>query len=272
MPTGSCRRGRGARATGVEAGYNLVMLVMAITVLNIMIAAVLPLWSTLIRRDREQEAISRGLQYAEAIRVFQRRFGRLPNRLEELVEIEPRSIRRLWGDPLMDDGPWAVLVQLPQGQVVAFDPATGLPLDPIDLPPGSTDPALQPPRGGVPGPTGGGTPQPVLGPIRGVKSRATGEAFQSFAGADSYAGWEFTVDLLIKAASRPSPAGLPRWNALNIGRPFRFGAPGAPTQPPLGGLGPGPGPFPSPGQPAPPGGPAPPPPRGGRPAPGGSGG
>jgi type II secretory pathway pseudopilin PulG len=272
MPTGNRRRERVARATGAEAGYNLVMLVMAITVLNIMIAAVLPLWSTLIRRDREQEAISRGLQYAEAIRVFQRRFGRLPNRLEELVEIEPRSIRRLWGDPLMDDGPWAVLVQLPQGQVVAFDPVTGLPIDPNGVPPGAIDPSLLPPNG-APGQTGSGTPPPVLGPIRGVKTRATGEAFQSFAGAESYSGWEFSVDLLIKAASRPSPAGLPRWNALNIGRPFRFGAPGEPTQPPLGGLGPGPGPYPAPGRPAPPGGPKPPtPPRGGRPAPGGGGG
>ncbi len=264
MRTGSPRPGRIVRATGAEAGYNLVVLVMAITVLNVMIAAALPLWSTVIRRDREQEAISRGLQYAEAIRVFQRRFGRLPNRLEELVEVEPRSIRRLWGDPLSEDGPWAVLVQLPQGQVVAFDPATGLPLDPVDVAPGT---AAQP-LGGPPSQGASGTPQPVLGPIRGVKSRATGQAFQSFAGAESYSGWEFTVDGLIKAASRPSPAGLPRWNALNIGRPFRFGAPGEPTQPPLGGLGPGPGPFAAPGRPTPPQNP----PGGGRPAPRGGGG
>lgn len=261
MPSG---RGRGRRAG--EAGYNLVMLVMAVMLLNVMIAAALPLWSALIRRDREQEAISRGLQYAEAIRVFQRRFGRLPNRLEELIEIEPRSIRRLWGDPLNDNKPWAVMVQIPQGAIVAFDPATGLPIDPSQIPAGTP--------GGGPGagqplpPSGDGTPQPLLGPIRGVKSRASGEAFQTFAGASSYSGWEFTVDVLIKAASRPSPAGLPRWNALNIGRPFRFGAPGEAGQPPIPGLGPGPGPIAPPGQ-APPG---PGRPGSGRPAPPGSGG
>lgn len=269
MPTGSAR----PRRPG-EAGYNLVMLVMAVTVLNIMIAAALPLWSTLIRRDREQEAISRGLQYAEAIRVFQRRFGRLPNRLEELVEVEPRSIRRLWGDPLNDNGPWAVLVQVPQGALVAFDPATGLPLDPGQLPPtpGGQPFSGQPPQGlppqGRPPSTGGSdTPQPLLGPIRGVKSRATGEAFQSFGGSESYQGWEFTVDMLVKAASRPSPSGVPRWNALNIGRPFRYGAPGEPQQPPLGGLGPGPGPVAPPSKPPPapgrPGSGRPAPPRGG---------
>jgi len=227
------------------------MLVMAVTLLNIMIAAALPLWSALIRRDREQEAISRGLQYAEAIRVFQRRFGRLPNRLEELVEVEPRSIRRLWGDPLNDNGSWAVLVQIPQGAVVAFDPVTGLPLDPNQIPSGPNgQPLLGLPQPGQPPLTGSsGSPQPLLGPIRGVKSRATGEAFQSFSGSESYQGWEFTVDLLIKAASRPSPAGLPHWNALNIGRPFRYGAPGEAQEPPIPGLGVGPGPIAPPGKP-----------------------
>ena len=60
------------------------MVVMLITVLNIVVAIALPLWSGMIRRDKEEELISRGLQYAEAIRVFQRRFGRLPVQLDEL--------------------------------------------------------------------------------------------------------------------------------------------------------------------------------------------
>ncbi|MBZ0088772.1 MAG: hypothetical protein K8H90_00175, partial [Thermoanaerobaculia bacterium] len=132
MPSGSDRRG--------EAGYNLVVLVMVITLLGVGLAAVLPLWSSIIRRDREEETISRGWQYAEAIRVFQRRFGRLPNRLEELIETEPRSIRRLWKDPLSDNGAWAVIVQLPQGGSIAIDPETGLPIDP-----------LPPEGGGAPG-------------------------------------------------------------------------------------------------------------------------
>jgi len=244
MPTGD--RPRAARRAG-EAGYNLVALVMAVTLLNVMIAAALPLWSALIRRDREQETISRGLQYAEAIRVFQRRFGRLPNRLEELVEVEPRSIRRLWKDPLTSDGGWAVLVQLPQGQVVAFDPVTGEPVDPAaEVPLGGDSPGGNRPFTGAPQ---GGTPQPVLGPIRGVRSRAMGESFQTFAGAESYSGWEFTVDLLIKEASRPGPSGLPRWNALTIGRPFRYPPPGDLGQRPLPGLGPRPGPAAPPTKP-----------------------
>ena len=53
-----------------EAGYNMVILVIAITVLNIVVAAMLPLWSTQIQREKEEELVFRGFQYAEAIRVF----------------------------------------------------------------------------------------------------------------------------------------------------------------------------------------------------------
>ena len=49
----------------------MVVLIVAITVLNIMVAAMLPLVSTADPRDKEEELIFRGFQYAEAIRVFQ---------------------------------------------------------------------------------------------------------------------------------------------------------------------------------------------------------
>ena len=79
------------------------------TVLSILVAAALPLWSHGDPRDKEEELIFRGLQYAEAIRVFQHRFGRLPVRLEELIEVEPRCIRQLWKDPMTEDGSWALV-------------------------------------------------------------------------------------------------------------------------------------------------------------------
>ncbi len=223
-----------------EAGYNLVVLVMLITVMGIFLAAALPRWSAVIRRDKEEEAISRGWQYAEAIRVFQRRFGRLPNTLDELVEVEPRSIRRLWKDPLTDEGAWAVIVQTPQGGSMAIDPETGLPIDPLPAPEeGGGGPLPGRPPGQLAGgqPLGpGGEPQPIVGPIRGVKTRAKGEAFQKLFGNESYEQWEFTVDLLLKATAQPSPGGMPRWNALTIGRPLRFEPPGgAPGVGPMGG-------------------------------------
>ena len=79
-----------------ESGYNLVVLLVIVTVMNIGLALALPLWSTQAKREKEKELIFRGLQYAEAVRVFQARHGRLPTTLEELVEVEPRSIRQLY--------------------------------------------------------------------------------------------------------------------------------------------------------------------------------
>ena len=95
------RRGRG--------GYTLVALLVAMTVASILIAAVLPLASAQAQREREAELIFRGLQYAEGIRVFRRRFGRYPNSLGELLEVKPRSVRKLWKDPMTKDGEWGIV-------------------------------------------------------------------------------------------------------------------------------------------------------------------
>jgi type II secretory pathway pseudopilin PulG len=247
MPSG--RRG--------ERGYTLVALAMIVAATAIVAAAVIPLWSARIRRDKEEELISRGFQYAEAIRVFLRRFGRLPNRLEELIEIEPRSIRQLWKDPMTDDGAWAVIVELPGRGLIAVDSRTGQPVVPVDLDgDGKPDPVpVQPP------PEEGGT-VPV-GPIHGVQSMAHGEAFHSLFDKDDYGDWQFTVEILQASIAKPGPSGLPpRANALTIGRPFRYPPPGLALQPPRQPPGGGgrPGPEPPGGQPP---GPKPSPPGGG---------
>src|SRR6185436_12988876 len=145
-----------------EAGYNLVILVVAITILNILVAAAIPLWRTAIRREKEEELIARGFQYAEAIRVFQQRQGRLPSRLEELIETKPRCIRRLWDDPITGKRDW---VPVRVGVPGAIDPNT--------------------PDGNV-----------GLGPIRGVRSRSKEDSIKVMFGQKRYDQWQFTVELL----------------------------------------------------------------------------
>ncbi len=245
----------GSRA---ERGYTLVALAMIVAATAIFAAAVIPLWSARIRRDKEEELISRGFQYAEGIRVFLRRFGRLPNRLEELIEVEPRSIRQLWKDPMTDDGAWAVIVELPGRGLIAVDSRTGQPVAPIDLD-GDGKPDRIPVQAA---PEEGGTV--AVGPIHGVQSMAHGEAFHSLFDKDDYGDWQFTVEGIQAAIAKPGPSGLPpRANALTIGRPFRYPPPGLALQPPRqppGGGGLPPGGQPPGGQPP---GPKPPPPGGG---------
>jgi type II secretory pathway pseudopilin PulG len=184
-----------------QRGYNLVMLIMAITVLNIMVAISLPLWSEVIQRDREEELISRGFQYVEAIRVFQNRFQRLPVRLEELMEVKPRCLRRLWKDPITD----GKFVPIHPDQ----QPGPGMqpqqPGQDSDVPP--PDPDQQSPEGPDPGSFNpGATPKdPVsVGPIVGVRSSSNKKSFLVFTGKEHYNEWRFTLELMLQG--RP-PAG-----------------------------------------------------------------
>lgn len=223
--------GRGA------AGYSLVVLIMAITVLNIMIAAALPKWSGMIQRDKEEELISRGFQYAEAIRVFQQRFQRYPLKLEELIMVKPRCIRRLWKDPMTDGGEWTPIF-LNQGS-------------PIKVP-GTPD--TPPSRGLDPN-----QPQIAAGPIVGVRSRSPRQSLLVFFGHERYDEWEFRVEMLTRANRGGGPGygsgiagGLvasTRW----LGRPMPSFVP--PGGMPPGGLPGGVGGPPKPGgTPFPPGG------------------
>ena len=77
--------------------------------MSILIAAVLPLASAEAQRDKEAELIFRGLQYAEGIRNFRRRYGRYPNTLKEMFEIRPRTLRKLWKDPMTNSDKWGLI-------------------------------------------------------------------------------------------------------------------------------------------------------------------
>jgi type II secretory pathway pseudopilin PulG len=213
-----------------EAGYNLVMLVVAVTVMNIMIAAVLPLWSQAIRREKEEELVFRGFQYAEAIRVFHVKYQRYPNKLEELMEVKPRSIRQLWKDPMTEDGKWGLIFQ--------NDPR-GTPLNP--QPPGQ-DPNV-PNEGGQPGgEQGGETPdgRPQLtpprkgetvqiGPIIGVYSKSSKKSVLILFGRERYDEWRFTEDQVVPqrqqispGLANPNPTALANMSTRWTGRPMRF--------------------------------------------------
>lgn len=244
---------------GGEAGYNLVILIIVMTVMNILVAASLPAWTAVIRRDKEEELIFRGLQYAEAIRLFRNRTGGLPTRLEQLIEVKPRCLRQLWKDPMTEDGKWVLIFEgqpLPAGN-------GGVP--------GNLDPNWEgggteiPPESLPGGPDAQGDVVAV-GPIKGVRSRSKDDSFLKFDNRDRYDLWYFTVDLLNSQGIVQPPgggAGVPTGQGLVrsvrwIGRPWPralagLGLPGAGGAPQFGNPQP-PGGFQRPGGAQPPGG------------------
>lgn len=205
-------------------GYTLVAVVIIFTVMTILVAAVLPSWTAMIQRDKEEELVFRGLQYAEAIRVFQVRFGRYPVRLEELTEVRPRCIRQLWGDPMTKDGQWGVVFAQAapdrRGRRRGRQ-QTGAP--------GQQNPDVsQGPREltGAGGPSGrrsdrgGGR---TMGPVIGVRSLSPDSGYKTFFGTKQYNQWQFTANLLPAVSILPGNANLTRANSDWVGRPFPEG-------------------------------------------------
>ena len=170
----------------------------------ILVAAVLPLVSADMQRRKEEELVFRGLQYAEGVRVFRRKFGRYPASLKEMLEIRPRVLRQLWKDPMTGQVDWVVV-----GPTLAV----GVQRTPV---PGANAPAPTPTPTPGPfgsgGPADGGGPGSALVPVFGVHSRVAKKGFRLFEGRENYSDWIFT-EQTIGASTGPSgavtPGGLP---------------------------------------------------------------
>ena len=176
-------------------GYTLVALLVGMTVASILIASVLPLASAQAQRDKEAELIFRGLQYAEGIRVFRRRFGRYPNSLAELVEVKPRSARKLWKDPMTKDGEWGIVSAA--GTPVTTPPISGGRPAPTPRPTPTRGP-FAPPGAGEPG---------SAGPVMGVHSKSTERGYRLWEGRQSYNEWRFTAASLAGTGTSGSVPG-----------------------------------------------------------------
>lgn len=82
---------------------------MAVFVLSLGALIALPVWQTELQREKEEELIFRGKQYAEAVRIFvQKNPGRFPTSLKDLLD--KKCIRRLYKDPFGPDGQWNVIL------------------------------------------------------------------------------------------------------------------------------------------------------------------
>jgi type II secretory pathway pseudopilin PulG len=208
-----------ARSGGDEQGFTLVAVMIGIAILTILIAAIAPTVATVMKRDRETELIFRGKQYARAIALFQRRYGRYPNELKELYENRPRTIRHLWKDPICNCD-WYPLIQ------GAVDSVGGPGVPGTNLAGGATTPTPAPALTPTPLSPFAQSSQPqTVGPIIGVRSTVHKEALQQWRGSNFYDQWKF----LVGDADRDYMPGSQQ--SLNSGLPAS-GPVNAPTKPP----------------------------------------
>lgn len=195
-----------------ERGFTLVGVVIGIAIITILLAAVGPSISLIIERDREQELLFRGKQYARSILIFQRRYGRLPNELKELYALKPRSIRQLWKDPMCDCDDWETIIAgTPDASPMGSAPIPGG--SGLQTPGAGTPRVTRTPSGGFgfggdePTPTfmggqGSGvrTPTPTsifgqpgkkTGPIVGVRTKVHRKGVKPWRGRDYTDEWRF---------------------------------------------------------------------------------
>jgi type II secretory pathway pseudopilin PulG len=182
------------------AGYTLVAVVIGIAVLTILTAAVAPAVSIIMKRDREDELIFRGRQYARAIVLFQRRYGRLPTSLKEMFENRPRTLRKLFKEPMCNCDDWYLLIQG----------------TPDTAPGGVPGPLASGPRP-TPGPQSFGSPGETknVGPIVGVRSKVKKASLRQWRGQKSYDQWKFIAgdadrDFVSMLPGIPGAPGSPR--------------------------------------------------------------
>ena len=214
---------------GDDRGYVMVILLMGMAIAAVWMAATLPAWRQQAVRQKEEELIFRGQQYARALALFYRKNNRtLPSDIDTLVS--GRYLRKKWKDPITNDD-FALLGQVAQPGITNGRPG-GTPTGPGtsgnagNSGRASTPTATTPGRAGNPTGTSSAAPSPFgasggqngVGGITGVASKSTDTSIKIYQNQQQYNLWQFTL----------TTSGLPLGNnQQGQGQPGR----GGPNQP-----------------------------------------
>jgi len=194
-----------------EGGYALVSLILVLSLLALFAIGAAENLRQQTQREREKEAIFRGEQVADAIRLYYRGHGggqggvnALPTSMDQLLEGIPRGTKKLQilrteaaRDPLSKSGEWKTVGPTSE-ELVQFITA-------LTTYSGGTPP--QPRMAGIPIPQvtnilntgstgtapGGEDDSPSSdGPFIGVQSRSQRNSVITYYGIDHHDGWLFT--------------------------------------------------------------------------------
>ena len=92
-----------------DGGYMLLAIMLMMAIMIIAATAAAPAVVQQMKRDREEEMIHRGTQYARAIKAFYKKNGRYPASLDDLDKGQVKYLRQRYKDPLAKDGKWKLL-------------------------------------------------------------------------------------------------------------------------------------------------------------------
>jgi type II secretory pathway pseudopilin PulG len=220
LTVGVVNKPRGVRNS--SKGYALLMVCLLAALMIIASAAAVPSLLTQGRRVKEAELIWRGEQYARAVRLYYRKYGRFPQSFEDLAQPKNqiRFLRKPYPDPMnRKDGSWRLIYVGPSGELIgsvktgsifarggtprpggagvfpAPQNPPGVQGVPVPVPPGGE---TQVPSPGTPAPTEAKAPSPERkvfgGNIIGVASTIEQRSIRIYKGSAVYKEWEFIWD------------------------------------------------------------------------------
>jgi type II secretory pathway pseudopilin PulG len=199
-----------------DRGFLMVVLLVVIAVTAVGMTAMLPTWKQQAIREKEEELIFRGQQYARALVLYSRKNNNLlPTSVDALYD--GKYLRKKWKDPITGED-FGLLAAGQPGAAGGANPfgvagggrAGGQPAGPGGGRSGTPTPPSQPP-GGARG-TGPGSTQGTqfVGSIQGVYSTSTDTSIKVYQNQQRYIDWQFTVQTAMTLmGGRQGGAGLP---------------------------------------------------------------
>jgi type II secretory pathway pseudopilin PulG len=180
----------------------MAALIIGIAVMAVLMSAAMPVWRQLAQREKEEELVFRGEQYAHAIGMFQRRTANAyPPNLDVLVQ--QKFLRKKYKDPITNDD----FVPLANTQAAGRGGQATTP----------GGQAAQPGRGAATAAQPGAAAAPAGGVI-GVTSKSTAESIRLYKGRSHYNEWAFIYTPPVAAPGGAPGAAVPGGNPARGGR------------------------------------------------------
>jgi type II secretory pathway pseudopilin PulG len=258
------RHMKSGRARSKESGYVLLAVMLTLTLMLIALSVEAPRIAQQIKRDKEEEMIHRGKDYATAVKRFvHKNGGRYPVSIEQLENTNHiRFLRKKYVDPMTGESDWKMVhvgeaqINIPApnpglsgggGQNPGFGGTPGAPNTNPPAGPPPTGQALtqnpltgqQPNQNGSTGQLGTlntsgiGNGQTVGGgQIMGVASVSKRHSIKEFNDKDEYDQWYFVYDLRLEQSGGTGvTVAAPRAGGTTTGSSGASGTPGATGSP-----------------------------------------
>ena len=182
-----------------EKGYMFVSVMVMVVLLGISMGLLAKSWTYRVHRMKENELLFRGNQYARAIRSYYQTNRRYPYKLEELMQVKPRVLRKLYEEPMTSSGEWGLVYLDDIHSGVGAKPrveappalrVVGVDGSPVEQDTGELEPSMVETEADT-GAETETTATTKIGQIVGVYSRSRQSAFRNFQKGKVYADWKF---------------------------------------------------------------------------------